>query len=56
MTPKGDGTPNHQYGHGRIHAGKINVSGRDIPPPTEEDEDGEIDLERILRDILQDQQ
>lgn len=56
VTPKGDGTPNHQYGHGRIHAGKINVSGRDIPPPTEEDEDGEIDLERILRDILQDQQ
>jgi hypothetical protein len=56
VTPKGDGTPNHQYGHGRIHAGKINLSGRDTPPPTEEDEDGEIDLERILRDILRDQQ
>ena len=56
VTPKGDRTPNYQYGHGRIHAGKIDLSGSEEPPPTEEDGDSEIDLERILQDILREQQ
>ena len=41
VTPSGNGTPNHQYGHGRIHAGKVNA---DMVEP---------EFERILRDILQ---
>ena len=55
VTPKGDGTPNYQYGHGRIHAGNIDISGSEGTPPGG-DEDGEIDLERILQDILREQQ
>ena len=55
VTPKGNGTPNYQYGHGSIHAGNIALSGSQGPPPSG-DEDGEIDLERILQDILQEQQ
>ena len=55
VTPKGDPTPNHQYGHGRIHAGNIALSETEAPPPSG-DEDGEIDLDKILQDILREQQ
>lgn len=52
VTPKGNGTPNHQYGHGRIDASKIEITD----DTQEEDGDGEIDLERILQEILRGQQ
>ena len=55
VTPKGDDTPNYQYGHGRIHAGNIALSGPEDPPPSGDGE-GELDLERILQDILREQQ
>ncbi len=55
VTPKGDGAPNHQYGHGHIHAGNIALSGAEEPPPGG-DGDGEVDLERILQEILREQQ
>ena len=61
VTAKGDGTPNYQYGHGRIHAGNIVLAGRQTPPdnPTPGDGAGETadnfddELRDALRDILQ---
>ena len=52
VTPKGDGTPNYQYGHGHIHAGKIEVTD----DTQEEGRDGQLDLESIMQDILREQQ
>ena len=51
VTPKGDGSPNYQYGHGHIHAGRVELTDNQ----QEEDGDGKLDLERILQDILRQQ-
>ena len=45
VTAKGDGTPNNQYGHGRIHAGNVVLP---VPPDDFDDE-----LRDALREIRQ---
>ena len=59
VTPRGNPTPNHLYGHGRIDAANIALSSdEEEPTPGGGDggDGGEMDLDRILRDILRQQQ